>query len=485
MEMMILAGLFMVSSALMVIMFNSNFILDAAMKIFGRFQSTAPIFKTAISYPMANRFRTGMTLAMFALIIFTITLVSMMVALFSGNIDQMTKESSGGYDMIAYTDPEYPMNDIQFQIEESDNLSSGDFSAVVPMNTAYIMMYPVRESDGTPEEQQRIIDEHVNMEFSEFMDVEDSAWYDLNGCTEEFFKESDFELDGWDKDEYDDHSDVWDAVRKDPDLVIMDQSRMMEPDEGEDGEGHGPFGGGGTFRVKGGDRIIIRDIQGNSRVVKVVGFTKSRLIQGVFINSDVVTGTGIGKFDSDAASLALIRFDEDLTESEQKDISKDMEQEFLASGMKTVIIKEELEGFLETMTSFMNLMRAFLGLGLIVGIAGLGIITIRSVAERKQQIGMLRAIGFRRSMILKSFLIESSYIALLGIFTGVGLGIMLSLRFFLDSSDGPGFTGDFIVPWSTLIMISLISYGLTFFATVGPARGAAKIAPADALRYVG
>ena len=352
--------------------------------------------------------------------------------------------------------------------------------AVVPLDTAYVMMFPIRQEEGTPEEQGQLIDENVNMAFPEFMEQEDSAWYDLVGCTDQFFTESDFELEGWDKDEYDSYEDVWKAVQADPSLVILDPQRMLEEGEGD----HGPFGRGGIFKVKAGDRLVIRDILGNARTVEVAGFTMSRLVEGIFISSDVVTGNGEGEFSSDAASIALISFEDDISESEQKDISKVMEQEFLASGMKTFIIREELEGFLGTMTSFMTLMRAFLGLGLIVGIAGLGIITISSVAERRQQIGMLRAIGFKRSMIQKSFLIESSYIALLGILTGVGLGIILSLRFFLGD-DGPGFAANITIPWATLFIISLISYGFSFLSTVGPARAAARVSPAEALRNMG
>ena len=43
--------------------------------------------------------------------------------------------------------------------------------------------------------------------------------------------------------------------------------------------------------------------------------------------------------------------------------------------------------------------QAFMGLGLIVGVAALGVISARSVVERRQQIGVLRAIGFRRRMV--------------------------------------------------------------------------------------
>ena len=73
--------------------------------------------------------------------------------------------------------------------------------------------------------------------------------------------------------------------------------------------------------------------------------------------------------------------------------------------------------------------------GLLVGIAALGVISLRSVVERRQQIGVLRAIGYRRGMVLASFLMESSFIALLGILIGVGLGALLSYNLVADIAD--------------------------------------------------
>ena len=57
-------------------------------------------------------------------------------------------------------------------------------------------------------------------------------------------------------------------------------------------------------------------------------------------------------------------------------------------------------------------------LGLVVGVAALGVISARAVVERRQQIGVLRAIGFRRGMVQAVFLIESSFIALTSIVVG-------------------------------------------------------------------
>src|SRR2546425_11087099 len=52
---------------------------------------------------MDKRFRTGMTVAMFALILFMVTLISMLQGLQASSLESFVQQQSGGYDVIAYT----------------------------------------------------------------------------------------------------------------------------------------------------------------------------------------------------------------------------------------------------------------------------------------------------------------------------------------------------------------------------------------------
>jgi putative ABC transport system permease protein len=124
-----------------------------------------------------------------------------------------------------------------------------------------------------------------------------------------------------------------------------------------------------------------------------------------------------------------------------------------------------------------------MGLGLVVGIAAVGVIAFRTVVERRQQIGMLRAIGYSRGQVALSFLLESSFVTLLGIITGMGLGIILS--YFLLTSKSMtdmGMTG-FFVPWLEIVPISVGAYVAALIMTYIPSRQAASIPIAEALRY--
>jgi putative ABC transport system permease protein len=129
-----------------------------------------------------------------------------------------------------------------------------------------------------------------------------------------------------------------------------------------------------------------------------------------------------------------------------------------------------------------NLLQGFMGLGLVVGIAALGVIAARSVVERRQQIGVLRALGFQKRMVQFSFLLESSFVALLGIAIGIALGAALSVQ--IIDTMGESFEGiTYQVPWLNILAVAIIAYGASLLTTYLPARQAANVHPAEALRF--
>jgi putative ABC transport system permease protein len=131
-----------------------------------------------------------------------------------------------------------------------------------------------------------------------------------------------------------------------------------------------------------------------------------------------------------------------------------------------------------------RLIQGFMGLGLIVGVAALGVISARAVVERRQQIGVLRAIGFRQGMVQSVFVIESSFIALTSILVGTVLGLVLTENIVRDTKTQPSWENmTLVVPWGTFGVIFLVVYLVALAATLAPAVRASRIRPAEALRY--
>ncbi|MGH2632435.1 MAG: ABC transporter permease, partial [Tepidiformaceae bacterium] len=128
--------------------------------------------------------------------------------------------------------------------------------------------------------------------------------------------------------------------------------------------------------------------------------------------------------------------------------------------------------------------QGFLAIGLLVGIAALGVISFRAVVERRQQIGMLRAIGYQRSMVQLSFLLEAGFIAGSGIILGLALGLTFAWNLFTsgefgDTSNGVAFT----IPWLQVGAVTLFAFVASMVMTYLPARAASHTAIAEALRY--
>jgi ABC-type antimicrobial peptide transport system permease subunit len=98
---------------------------------------------------------------------------------------------------------------------------------------------------------------------------------------------------------------------------------------------------------------------------------------------------------------------------------------------------------------------------------------------------MLRAIGYRPWMVQWSFLLEASFVALLGILLGVGLGLVLARNFFYAEFARPGAIAEFSfgIPWATLGIVAAVAYGTSLLTTLLPSWQAARIYPAEALRY--
>ena len=152
--------------------------------------------------------------------------------------------------------------------------------------------------------------------------------------------------------------------------------------------------------------------------------------------------------------------------------------------MQAESIQKVLDDMLAANRTFNRLIQGFMGLGLIVGVAALGVISARAVVERRQQIGVLRAIGFRRGMVQAVFLIESSFIALTSILVGTLLGLVLAADIVRDTQKQPSWENlTLVVPWGSFALIFLLVYVVALAATFVPALRASRIRPAEALRY--
>jgi putative ABC transport system permease protein len=123
------SGVMIVLAGVWVIIYNSDLLLGTVVALFGWLRGMPPVLRAAVSYPMQSRFRTGMTLAMFSLVVFTIVTMSFITAAF-GSIFEDTHRLSGGFDVRADAGYAAPISDMNAALGDTKGIDENDFTAV-------------------------------------------------------------------------------------------------------------------------------------------------------------------------------------------------------------------------------------------------------------------------------------------------------------------------------------------------------------------
>src|SRR2546429_2404008 len=139
-EILIVGGMIMVMGAILLALYNTDVILRILRLFYRGRKRLTVIFKTALSYPASKRFRTGATVAMFALVLLSVTVIAFLTAEQSAALDTVVKQDSGGYDIVTRTT--LPVPDLATRIA-GDSALSGKLTAVIPFNTTALVVRDV------------------------------------------------------------------------------------------------------------------------------------------------------------------------------------------------------------------------------------------------------------------------------------------------------------------------------------------------------
>jgi len=99
-------------------------------------------------------------------------------------------------------------------------------------------------------------------------------------------------------------------------------------------------------------------------------------------------------------------------------VAQTLEQNLRDYGFDAVSTAALLKNFQAVENTYLSVFQTLGGLGLLLGTLGLGIILIRNVIERRGELALLRALGFRRATLMQMLLLENSFLILAGILIG-------------------------------------------------------------------
>ena len=458
----VISGIFMLLAGMMIIAFNLSVVLWVVRLGSVRLRRLEPIVQIAIAYPAVNRMRTATTMGMFGLVLFGVTLPTMFNGLQKGFVATDLDKAAGGFDVIVYNTGPNRIEDLESELRASNEIDVTQIVSIMPVHRALVkfpdIKRPAPDGEEQPDEAQSEDDEYV----------EDS----ISGIVADFAARQIFPLEAR-MAQFATDADAWAAIISDPGLALV-SARYDGTDDGVDNALLDP---GNTVQLlnPATGAIVEKTIAGRLEHIGV-GFG---VLWGVIVSAEAFQQDfAESSFRGDEPRLFVVNL---IDGADLSAFGKQMEKALITTGAPVRVVRDSLTKELAEISTFLRIFQGFLAFGLIVGIAGLAVIAARSVYQRKQSIGMLRALGFQPGMVLASLLIEWSFIALVGIMLGVGLGFLGGYRLWALFIRDAG--GAFTVPWLELIWISARVYVASVIFTVIPALRASRMSPVEALRH--
>jgi putative ABC transport system permease protein len=463
-EMFFLIGVFSVAGVTVLIVQN----LDLLLKGFGRigtvFGNRLAAIKLAVAYPGANVGRTGLTIAMFSLIVFSLVAFATISENFSRIF--ISDKSSAGWDVqvVVQQANQLPNEDLVGALTAA-GADTADITAVGAVNQLNPVAQARQLTSPDPTDVLATTPRTIG----------------LDSFSPAYLQNTDLSFQARAAG-YADDAAITNALINQPDVAVVDTATLSQ-------NGGGGFGGSDTGLLLEGigntDQgfapvaVDVVDSQGQPHTVNVIGVIDQDIssLFGLYVGQ--ATGQRIVP-EPQQVTYNLTLSDPD----NATDRSKQIGSALLSNGAVSQSYDEINQANQGTFSGFLLLIQGFMGLGLIVGIAAVGVIAFRSVIERRQQIGVLRAIGYGRSLVSLSFLIETVFIVGLGVISGTILALVTAWQLFQD----PAFTGgtgatSIVVPWGLVLVVLAITFGFALLMTWVPSRQAASIRPAEALRY--
>lgn len=477
-----LSGPLIIIGSILLVMFNADSIAGGFTRLIGGIGPLTPVLKTAIAYPLNNRFRTGTAMLLFAMVVTTVTVMSVVIRA-TEVVAEPDPQRTAGFEIVltpGLLSAFDPVTDIR-----AEATARADFprAQVATLGSISRLSVDVRQIQPAPR-----------------------GWTDISltgidgGYAAQAQQHYSFQMraPGFDSDE-----EIWQALAERDNVAVIEPWRVADRprrfggpprDEHEDPTVLDPdfrpdflllYG----FALEEGGvlpdvRIELRaqpdgapePIHQTVQIIGVLDGEESLAGGSVQMNRlvlDRLNGEPVRpeRFYARAAPGA------DVAATAQA-----LERSLLSSGLNATLLSEQFAAGQAVLRGILGLFQGFLALGLVVGIAGLGVISSRTVVERRQQIGVLRAIGYRPGGVALLFVLEASFIALTGILVGGITGLILA-----DKTIGQFYTlateQSFPTPWLTIAGMLLVAWLFSLLAAILPAWQASRIYPAEALRY--
>jgi putative ABC transport system permease protein len=383
--------------------------------------------RLGVAYPLARPARTSLLLGMFAMVVFVVTILSTVSLTFDRNSDTMATDVAVGADVLLDTAP-----------------GSGVDAATIATRDDIARVVEVTRGVAS------FTADHLDAARAWTVTGFDAALLDRGVPAVLASRDPAYTTD----------AAAYQATLDDPTLAVVPDGFLA--------------GVGATSAVGVGSTFTALD--------PATGAPHELTVVGVGNNDWLGTGVLVGQplaADLTAGTETGVRsYVEVADHADPTAVAASLNRTYLAAGADATPIATLVDETMGQLRGLLAMLQGYLGLGLLIGTAGLGVVMVRAVRERRQGIAMLRAMGASSQLVRTAMLVEAGLIVVQGTVIGMLLGLATSRQLLGVLDQDLTLT----VPWVGLAVIVAVPLAASLAATAWPAARAAAIRPAVALR---
>lgn len=184
-----------------------------------------------------------------------------------------------------------------------------------------------------------------------------------------------------------------------------------------------------SLQKKIGDTLIYLNESGKPIYFVLAGALQNSVFQGNILVSNTIFRK---QFPSAGGSKTILA---DAPLSKQKAVTDILSRSLTDYGVEVTPTSERLATFNSVENTYLTVFMALSGLGFIIGTIGLGIVLLRNIFERKQELAVLTSLGYSREKVFKIVFAENLFLLLMGF----GIGILAAVLGILPSLLSPSF----------------------------------------------
>ena len=180
-----------------------------------------------------------------------------------------------------------------------------------------------------------------------------------------------------------------------------------------------------------GDTIEFTDERGRAFKVRLVASLAGSILQGSLLIDEAEFAQ---RFPGEAGYRMFLV---DAPSNRAADVSAALTRALSDTGLELAPASRRLAQLNAVQNTYLSTFQVLGGLGLLLGSAGLGVVVLRNVLERRGELALLLAVGFRPSALRRLVVSEHAVLLLLGLGAGVGAALVAVLPMWLKPGAQP------------------------------------------------